>query len=159
AEYSFEVEVVVPPDLRPGEAWLEARWEGGAALDVARAPLVILDEPPLSGEGSVVTFGPASRPTSTTTTSSPVTPSSVEAAGPSRSEAATTASSRNDEELWWLPALLAGFGVGAVVAGVVVVALCLRRRTSLVVAADDDATSASGPVDRRVLDGDRDHLG
>jgi hypothetical protein len=59
ADYGFEVSVVVPSDLEPGEATVQALWDAGAApaSDRTDEPLVISDAPS-TGEDVVATFGP-----------------------------------------------------------------------------------------------------
>jgi hypothetical protein len=60
AEYGFEVDVVVPAELEPGEARLQVRWGDGTAWasDRTDQTLVVSQAPSSAGGDVVATFGP-----------------------------------------------------------------------------------------------------
>jgi hypothetical protein len=62
SDYAFQVDIVVPSELEPGEASVNVLGAGDARL-VATTPLVISSAPPRSpAEAPVATFGPPSPP-------------------------------------------------------------------------------------------------
>lgn len=64
-DYSFEVDIVVPAESKPGEAILSVIGAGDARLTVDR-PLVISGATPInSAQATVATFGPPSPPDTT----------------------------------------------------------------------------------------------
>jgi hypothetical protein len=69
AEYGFEVDVVVPADLQPGEARLQARVADPTGtvpvFDRTDQPLLVSDAGPPSGQVEVATFGPDAEPPET----------------------------------------------------------------------------------------------
>jgi hypothetical protein len=86
AEYEFDVTVVVPSDLQPGAAEVQARYEGGDAY--SQDPrFMVTDAPALSvAEATVAAFGPG-RVTATTDESRPPQPSPASSGAPSDSTA------------------------------------------------------------------------
>jgi hypothetical protein len=69
ADYGFEVDVVVPADLQPGEARLQARVVDPtgtvSVFDRTDQPLLVSDAAPPSAEVEVAIFGPAAGPSDT----------------------------------------------------------------------------------------------
>jgi hypothetical protein len=57
-DYEFEVDVVVPSELEPGEASLSVIGAGDARLPVTPALVISTTPPPDSDEATVATFGP-----------------------------------------------------------------------------------------------------
>jgi hypothetical protein len=57
--YELSVDVVVPPELEPGEALVRVRWGGGTtwAVDATEQALEVSDAP-ATGEATVAEFGP-----------------------------------------------------------------------------------------------------
>ena len=65
SDYSFEVDIVVPAELEPGEATVNVLAAGDARLTIDR-PLVISGAAPISPEeATVATFGPPPPPDTT----------------------------------------------------------------------------------------------
>lgn len=77
SDYSFDITVVIPPELTPGTAIVQARWADRIAYS-EEPQIVVTDAAPLvSSEPSVAAF----EPTTTTTTAGSTTSSTVAATG------------------------------------------------------------------------------
>jgi hypothetical protein len=109
AEYEFEVDVVVPARLEPGEARLQVRWGPGTAWAVDRTdqPLVVSDIP-AAGDDVVATFGPQAEPAGGE-------PAAAETARPSPSSASGSGWSEPGRWIVAAMVLLAVVGIGSMV--------------------------------------------
>jgi hypothetical protein len=58
SDYAFQVDVVVPSELEPGEATLSIIGAGDARLTISPALVISTAPPPDSAETTVATFGP-----------------------------------------------------------------------------------------------------
>ena len=108
ADYTFEVDITVPPAFEPGEAIVSSRYGGGLPFDATEQPLIVLDEPPIAAAGGVVEFGP--NEAATTSTALAPTISQLDPEG------TATSSTDSGGNSWGLPMLVGLVLVAALVA-------------------------------------------
>jgi hypothetical protein len=127
--YAFEVTVVAPVELTPGEAEVQARLAEGVAY-IPDSRFVVIDAPPPSVvDTTVVTFGPTAATTLEPTTPPPVTVSPDESAATTSTSPAVAGTSQSTAVSTTTGEQDAGDGSGAtatlIVVGVAVLLLAL----------------------------------